>query len=93
MKQSTIFFLSNISYGELSQLGDVGVSLANRDMNDLARFGIDEEFIANLKQKNVDFKKTFRPTKSLVDLPLKKPAKKTLFVTVFKKVFRTLWYA
>lgn len=56
MKQSTIFFLSNISYGELSQLGDVGVSLANRDMNDLARFGIDEEFIANLKQKNIDFK-------------------------------------
>lgn len=56
MKQGVIFFLSNISYGQLSQLGDVAVSLANRDMIDLVRFGINEIFSANLKQKNIDFK-------------------------------------
>lgn len=56
MKQNVVVFLSNISYGQLSQLGDVAVNLANRDMADLSRFGIDETFVANLKQKNIDFK-------------------------------------
>lgn len=84
MKKEEIVFLSNMSYGSLAQLVDDGVGLGLRDMVELSKFGIDNEFIDTLKEENVEFK-NFPTDEELQGLSIKKTAEKDDLRTVVHK--------
>lgn len=75
MKKEETVFLPNMSYGSLAQLVDDGINLGLRDIVELDKFGIDDEFINTLKEENIAFK-NFPTDEELKGLSIKKTAEK-----------------
>lgn len=84
MKQEEVVFLPNMSYGNLIQLVDSSISLGLRDIAELSKFGIDNEFIDTLKEKNLAFK-NFPTDEEFKGLSIKKTAKKDELRTAVHK--------